>query len=121
LLSKKLKQVREKRKKRVRGKIHGTAITPRLSVFRTACHIYAQAIDDDTGATLSAASTMSAEIKGTCLSAKKTDSAKYVGKLIAEKLKSAGVEKVIFDRGMYLYHGRVKALADSAREAGLKF
>ena len=119
--TKSIKRVKEKRKKRVRSKIHGTAQRPRLSVFRSAKHIYVQAIDDDSGNTLSAASTVSLDVRESCASIKKTEAAKQVGKTIAQKLKSAGVEAVVFDRGMYLYHGRVKLLAESAREAGLKF
>lgn len=119
--SKKLKQNREKRKKRVGAKIHGTAFMPRLSVFRSSRHIYVQAINDDTGMTIEAASTLAPDIKDTCSTLKKLESAKLVGALIAKKLKFLGVEKAVFDRGMYLYHGRISALADSARESGLQF
>jgi large subunit ribosomal protein L18 len=121
LASKKVERIRAKRKERVRGKIFGTEAKPRLSVFRSAKHIYAQAIADDVGKTLAAASTMSSELKGRFTEMKKADLAKEVGKLIAERLKAIAVEQVVFDRGRYLYHGRVKALAEAARERGLKF
>lgn len=101
-------------KKSIKKRISGTTDTPRLSVFRSNKEIYAQVIDDINSNTLASAS--SKEAKGT-----KTEQAAIVGKLIAETAKKAGVETVVFDRGGFLYHGRVKALADSAREAGLKF
>ena len=98
----------------IRRKISGTLDRPRLAIFRSNKEIYAQLIDDIGGNTLTSAS--SKEIKGT-----KTEQASQVGKLIADNAKKAGVDEVVFDRGGFLYHGRVKALADSAREAGLKF
>ncbi len=101
---------------RVRKKISGTAERPRLSVFRSNKAIYCQIIDDQIGHTLAEANSFEAQVKGT-----KTDAAKAVGQRIAEKAKAAGIENVVFDRGGYLYHGRVKALAEGAREAGLKF
>jgi len=109
---------RLKRHKRVRGKISGTAECPRLCVFRSANHIYAQIINDKAGHTLVAAASNEKDfpVKGGNINA-----AKEVGKLIGERAKNAGIETVVFDRGGYLFHGRVKALADSAREAGLKF
>jgi len=112
---------RYRRHKRVRAKIFGTAKRPRLCIFRSAKHIYAQLIDDEKGKTLAAAS--DSGIKRTKLKTKKTkaDKAKEVGKLIAEKAKTKKIEKVVFDRGGYQYHGRVKALAEGAREGGLKF
>ncbi len=115
----KIEEIRSKRKKRVRGKIFGTQERPRLSVFRSSCHIYVQAIADDKGQTLAEASTLNSgdTLKGK----KKTEAAKEVGKLIATRLLEKGISKVIFDRGRFLYHGRVKALADAAREAGLQF
>lgn len=111
------KQSRQRIHLRVRKKISGTAELPRLSVFRSNKAIYCQIIDDLKGHTLAAASSFdNGGVSGT-----KTEQAKAVGQLIAEKAKSAGVEAVVFDRGGYLYHGRVKALAEGAREGGLKF
>ena len=111
------KQSRQRIHMRVRKKISGTAELPRLSVFRSNKAIYCQIIDDLKGHTLAAASSFdNGGVSGT-----KTEQAKAVGQLIAEKAKSAGVEAVVFDRGGYLYHGRVKALAEGAREGGLKF
>ena len=111
----------QKRKFRIRNKISGTPERPRLSVFRTASHIYAQVIDDSQGTTLAHASTLSGDIKGTVGEADKTDAAKKVGALIAKICLERKVDKVVFDRNGFLYHGRVKALADAAREAGLEF
>jgi len=107
-------KLRQKRHTRVRGKISGTSETPRLNVFRSNTNIYAQVIDDVTGTTLASASSL--KLTGT-----KTEQAAEVGKLVAEAAKAKGVEEVVFDRGGYLYHGRVAALATAAREAGLKF
>ena len=121
MVSKKIIGNRIKRKKRVRGKMFGTQEKPRLSVFRSSKHIYVQAIADDLGKTLAEASTLSKELKGKLEGLKKTDAAREVGKLVTEKLLSDNVKKVVFDRGMFLYHGRVKALAEAAKEAGLKF
>ena len=121
MASKKIEKIRIKRKKRVRSKIFGTEKRPRLSVFRSAQHIYVQAIADDVGRTLAEASTLSKEIKGTLAELKKVDAAKEVGKLVSKKLKALGIDRVVFDRGRYLYHGRVEALADAARDAGLIF
>lgn len=101
---------------RIRKKIHGTAQRPRISIFRSNKEIYAQLIDDDKGHTLLAVSSRGADISG-----KKTDQAAKVGELLAQKAKEAGIENVVFDRGGYLYHGRVKALAEGARKGGLKF
>ena len=113
---------RVRRKKSIRKKIRGTADRPRLSIFRSANHIYAQVIDDTTGTTLAAASTLSPELKPQLEGhSGNVEAAKKVGALVAEKARGAGVEQVVFDRGGFLYHGRVKALADSAREAGLVF
>jgi large subunit ribosomal protein L18 len=112
---------RERRKLRIRNKVSGTPERPRLSVFRSAKHIYAQVIDDTTGKTLAHASTLSKDLKGTLGDDNKTDAAKKVGALIAKVCKSKGVEKVVFDRNGYLYHGRISALAQAAREAGLEF
>ncbi|CAK8054699.1 50S ribosomal protein L18 [Eupransor demetentiae] len=109
-------KLRVKRHKRVRGKISGTAARPRLNVFRSNVNIYAQLIDDVAGVTLASASSQSADVTGT-----KTEQAVKVGELIAKNAKAANIEEVVFDRGGYVYHGRVKALADAARENGLKF
>jgi large subunit ribosomal protein L18 len=108
---------RARRHERVREKIRGSASRPRLAVFRSLTHIYAQLIDDEAGATLVAASSVSAkEIK-----ASKSERAKAVGTTLGERAKAKGIEEAVFDRGGYRYHGRVKALADAARSAGLKF
>jgi len=111
---------RERRKLRIRKKISGTAERPRLSIFRSARHIYAQVIDDASGKTLAHASTLSEDLKGQ-LEGDKSDAAKKVGALIAKVCKSKGIERVVFDRNGYLYHGRLSALAQAAREAGLEF
>jgi large subunit ribosomal protein L18 len=121
LATKKIEKIRSKRKMRVRGKVTGTEKRPRLSVFRSAVHIYAQAIADDSGRTLAEASTLSKELADSLAGLKKIDEARVVGRLLAKRLQDAGIEDVVFDRGRFLYHGRVKALADGAREAGLKF
>lgn len=112
---------RERRKLRIRRKISGTAEQPRLSVFRSAKHIYAQVVDDHAGSTLAHASTLSRDVRGEVGEATKLDAAKKVGQAIAKLLLSKGISKVVFDRNGYLYHGRIRALADGAREAGLKF
>lgn len=106
----------ERRKQRVRKRLSGTAERPRLRVNRSISHIYAQIIDDTTGSTLVAASSLGLKIKGGNI-----DAAKAVGKAIGEKAVAQSIQQVCFDRGGRLYHGRVKALADAAREAGLKF
>jgi len=112
---------RERRKFRIRNKISGTTERPRLSVYRSSKHIYAQVVDDTTGKTLAAASTLSGDLKAGTDEATKTEAAKKVGALIAKICLDKKLEKVVFDRNGYLYHGRVKALADAAREAGLSF
>jgi len=109
---------RLRRHKRVRGKIAGTPERPRLNVFRSASNIYAQVIDDVTGKTLVAASSLE---KGFECEGTKTDAARQVGMMVAERAKAAGIETVVFDRGGYVYHGRVQALAEGAREGGLQF
>jgi large subunit ribosomal protein L18 len=112
----------ERRNKRVRGKINGSVERPRLVVFRSAEHIYAQIIDDTSAKTLVAASTTDKEIKGRIADGMtKTDLSKLVGSVLAERAKAVNVSKVAFDRNGFLYHGRVKALADAARESGLDF
>ena len=108
---------RERRHRRIRGKVHGSEARPRLSVFRSNMRIYAQVIDDDRGHTLAAAGSHEAALKGLS----KSQAAGAVGGLVAERARAAGVTRVVFDRGGYLYHGRVKALADAAREGGLEF
>lgn len=110
------KNIRAKKHWRMRNKIKGTVERPRLAVFRSTNHIYAQIIDDTSGKTLVAASTLNVKVEGT-----KTEAAKAVGESVAKKALEKGIEKVVFDRGGNLYHGRIKALADGAREAGLDF
>ncbi|MFR5103335.1 MAG: 50S ribosomal protein L18 [Christensenellaceae bacterium] len=118
--------VRQKRHARVRKTITGTAETPRMNVYRSLNHIYVQVIDDRAGdakggVTLAAASTMEKAVKEKVAGLSKTDAAKVVGGVAAERAMAKGIESVVFDRGGYLYTGRVKAVADGAREAGLKF
>ena len=111
-----VRQARERRHRRVRGKVAGTAERPRLAVFRSNRGVFAQLVDDASGKTLAGASWMTVKgLKG------KTEQAREVGRVLAEAAKKVGVEAVVFDRGGYLYHGRVKALAEGAREGGLKF
>ena len=112
---------RQRRHARVRKKIFGTAETPRLSVYRSLNHIYVQVIDDTKGVTLCSASTLEKDVKTAIAKLNKTDAAKTVGKKLAEKALKKGIKNVVFDRGGYLYTGRVQALADGAREAGLNF
>ena len=112
---------RERRKLRIRSRITGTDERPRLSVFRSGRHIYAQVVVDAEGKTLAAASTLSRDLKGTLDEDAKSDAARKVGALIAKMCLAKNIEKVVFDRNGYLYHGRVKALAEAAREAGLQF
>ncbi len=112
----------ERRKMRVRSKLKKQANgRPRLSIFRSSKHIYAQVIDDDEGRTIASASTMDKDLKEKLKTGADVAAAAEVGKLVAERATQAGVTEVVFDRGGYIFHGRVKALADSAREAGLKF
>ena len=115
------KEVRDKRRQRVRNKISGTEQRPRLNVFRSLNNIYAQLIDDEKGVTLATVSTLSPDLKGTLASRSNKEAAASVGKLIARAALEKGISKVVFDRAGYLYHGRVKALADAAREGGLEF
>ena len=110
---------RRKRHERIRLHLAGTDVRPRLAVFRSLNHIYAQVIDDASGRTLAAASTIDKELKGS--KATKSEEAAVVGRLVAERAKAAGVERVVFDRAGFRYHGRIKSLADAAREAGLEF
>lgn len=118
----KLKNVRyARRNRRVRKDISGTPARPRLTVFRSLNHIYAQIIDDVAATTLVSASTMDKDVRAKAAGLNKTDESRLVGTLLAQRAKAANVTKVAFDRNGFLYHGRVKALADSAREAGLDF
>ena len=110
-------EIRKRVHERIRAKMQGTPERPRLNVYRSLNHIYAQVIDDTKGTTLVAASTVAAKSK----TGGNAAAAKEIGKLVAERAKEKGIKKVVFDRGGYLYHGRVKALADAAREAGLEF
>jgi len=110
---------RRRRHLRIRKKVSGTGSRPRLCVFRSLQHIYAQVIDDTRGATIAAASTLDAPLRGETGS--KLERARAVGLAIAERTRTAGISTVVFDRGGYLYHGRVKALAEAAREGGLEF
>jgi large subunit ribosomal protein L18 len=111
-----------RRKGRVRRALKTVAGgRPRLSVFRSSQHIYAQVIDDTAGRTVAAASSLEKDLRGALKTGADKAAAEAVGKLVAERAKAAGIEKVVFDRGSYLYHGRVKALADAAREGGLQF
>ncbi|HYU48718.1 MAG TPA: 50S ribosomal protein L18 [Candidatus Limnocylindria bacterium] len=110
---------RQKRHDRIRLSLAGTGERPRLAVFRSLNHIYAQVIDDASGRTLAAASTVEKDLRA--LNQTKTEEAKVVGRLVAERAKSAGVGRVVFDRAGYRYHGRIKSLAEAARQAGLDF
>ncbi len=115
------KAARYRRHLRVRAKVHGTDSKPRLSVFRSLNHIYAQIIDDASGRTLASASSLESEVKDISDSKKKTEEAGIVGSVFARRALAAGIKKVVFDRGGYKYHGRVKALAEAARKEGLQF
>jgi large subunit ribosomal protein L18 len=110
-------EIRQRIHSRIRQKLSGTTERPRLNVFRSLNHIYAQVIDDQTGTTLASASSLSLKLK----TGGNVAAAKEIGKTIAERATEKGVKKVVFDRGGFLYHGRIKALADAAREAGLEF
>lgn len=111
---------RKRIQERIRRKVRGTSERPRLAVFKSLKHIYVQVIDDVSGRTIAAASTMEKDLKGT-FSSSNAGAAKAIGARIAERLKEKGTTRVVFDRGGYLYHGNIKALADSARENGLEF
>jgi large subunit ribosomal protein L18 len=114
-------QRRKIRHARIRKKVFGTAERPRLSVFRSLKHIYAQLIDDERGHTLAAASTLDPEIRDQLKGLRKTDQSRIVGQLLARRAKAKGIVRVVFDRGGYKYHGRVRALAEGARSEGLEF
>jgi len=114
-------ELRQRRHYRLRRRVTGTVERPRLAVFRSLKHIYAQIIDDSQGVTLAAASTMDSDVKSGIKTGGDIEAAKAVGKIIAERGRSNGVSKVVFDRGGFAYHGRIASLADAAREAGLEF
>ena len=114
-------EVRIKKHKRIRNRFSGTAQKPRLSVFRSNNHMYAQIIDDTVGNTLVSASTLQKDVKANLEKTNNVDAAAYLGKVIAEKAIEKGIKDVVFDRGGFLYHGKIQALADAAREAGLNF
>ncbi len=115
------REARQRRHERIRRNLHGTAERPRLNVFRSLMHIYAQVIDDDLGNTLVAASTLDPEVREQLEGLNKSQQAARVGQLVAKRALDKGLKTVVFDRGGYPYHGRVKALADGAREGGLEF
>jgi large subunit ribosomal protein L18 len=120
-MAKTKQEAREKRKMSTRERVAGTSERPRLAVFRSAKHIYAQVIDDSKHQTLCAVSTLDETVAPTLTGKKKKDKATQIGAAIAEKCKAKGISKVVFDRNGYIYHGRVAAVADGARKAGLKF
>lgn len=112
---------RKRRQRRVRANVAGTAARPRLNIYRSNTNIFAQVIDDDAGKTLASASTIDGDVAPQVTGKNKVEAARVVGKIVAERAKAAGIETVVFDRAGYRYHGRVAALAEGAREAGLKF
>ena len=114
-------EIRQKKHRRLRHHLNDTAATPRLAVFRSNKHMYAQIIDDTVGKTLVSASTLQKDVKAQLENTDDVAAAAYLGTVIGKKALEAGIESVVFDRGGYIYHGKVKALADAAREAGLKF
>ena len=114
-------EIRAKKHLKIRNRFSGTAERPRLAVFRSNNHMYAQIIDDSEGKTLVSASTLEKAVKTELEKTNNTDAAAYVGKVIAERAVAAGIKEVVFDRGGFIYQGKVKALADAAREAGLEF
>ena len=114
-------QARKRRHRRIRQKISGTAVRPRMNIFRSLNHIYVQVIDDVAGNTLASSSSLDKKLRSELEGKSKKEQAAIVGKAVAERVKEAGIETVVFDRGGYLYHGRVQALAEGAREGGLKF
>ena len=120
-MSNKKREARKRRHVRVRKKVSGTSDMPRLNVFKSARHIYAQIIDDLSGSTLVSASTLDKDLKGKLKTRGNIEAAKLVGSLVAGRAAENAIKKVVFDRGGYFFHGRVKALADAAREGGLKF
>ena len=114
-------EIREKKHRRLRHHLNGTATTPRLAVFRSNKHMYAQIIDDTVGNTLVSASTLQKDVKAELEKTNNVDAAAYLGKVIAEKALEKGIKEVVFDRGGFIYQGKVAALAEAAREAGLEF
>ena len=114
-------EMREKKHMRIRNRFSGTAERPRLAVFRSNNHMYAQIIDDTVGNTLVSASTLQKEVKAEVEKTNNVDAAAYLGKVIAERALEKGIKEVVFDRGGFIYQGKIKALADAAREAGLEF
>lgn len=120
-MSEQSRKARQRRQRRVRKKVSGTAERPRMNVFRSLQHIYAQVIDDEIGHTLVSASTVDAEVQQRINGLDKTAQARVVGQVLAERAIGKGVTKVVFDRGGYKYHGRVKALAEGSRQGGLEF
>ncbi len=114
-------RARKRRHMRVRRKVSGTAARPRLNVFRSLKHVNVQVIDDQAGHTIVSASTLEADLRDVLADKLKVDQAKEIGKVVAERAKAVGIEQVVFDRGGYRYHGRVKAVADGSREGGLVF
>ena len=114
-------EVRRKKHMKLRNRLSGTAECPRLAVFRSNNHMYAQIIDDTVGNTLVSASTLQKDVKANLEKTNNVDAAAYLGKVIAEKALEKGIKDVVFDRGGFIYHGKIEALADAAREAGLKF
>jgi len=120
-MSEKSRLARKRRHQGVRRKVLGTSDRPRLNVFRSLAHIYAQIIDDGQGHTLVSASTLDPELRDKVQGLSKTEQARLVGQVLAKRALARGVQRVVFDRGGYLYHGRVKALADGSREGGLEF
>ena len=122
MVSKKARnEIREKKHRRLRNRFSGTAERPRLAVFRSNNHMYAQIIDDTVGNTLVSASTLQKEVKAEVEKTNNVDAAAYLGTVIAKKAMEKGITSVVFDRGGFIYHGKIKALADAAREAGLNF
>ena len=114
-------EIREKKHRRIRHHLNGTVTTPRLAVFRSNKHMYAQIIDDTVGNTLVSASTLQKEVKAELEKTNDVNAAAYLGKVIAERAIEKGITEVVFDRGGFIYQGKIKALADAAREAGLNF
>ena len=114
-------QALHRRQRRVRAKAHGTAARPRMAIFRSTKNIFVQVIDDDKGQTLVSASTIDSEVASKVVGKTKTEASRVVGQVVAERAKNAGIEEIVFDRGGFKYHGRVAAVAEGAREAGLKF
>ena len=120
-MSAKSREARKRRHRRIRNRVYGTAERPRLNVFRSLTHIYAQVINDDIGHTLVSASSLDSELAPQMEGKSKKEQAAVVGEAVAERAREAGITEVVFDRGGYRYHGRVKAVAEAAREGGLKF